>query len=52
MVNRRAVARWDMSEGLLGQLSLAKEQSGWVKGRVRGGEGLDASENADSSDEE
>ena len=31
----RAVARWVMSKGLLGQSSLAKEQSDWVKGREK-----------------
>ena len=41
-----------MSEGLLGQFSLAKEQSDWVEGRERGGEGEDEGEGADSSDDE
>ena len=48
----RAVARRVMSKSLLGQFSLAKEQSDWVEGRERGGEGEDEGEGADSSDDE
>ena len=48
----RAIARRVMSKGLLGQFSLAKEQSDWVEGRERGGEGEDEGEGADSSDDE
>ena len=48
----REVARWVMSEGLLDQFSLAKEQSEWVEGRERGGEGEDEGEYADGSDDE
>ncbi|MCJ1265039.1 hypothetical protein MMC22_004914 [Lobaria immixta] len=52
----RAVARWVMSEGLLGQFLLAKEQSDWAEGRGKRGmgedEGEDEGEDADSSDNE
>lgn len=45
------MARWVMSEGLLGQLSIAKEQSHWVASGERGGEGEDEGGDADSSDD-
>ena len=49
----RAVARWVMSEGLLGQFLLAKEQSDWAEGRGKRGLGEDEGEDADrSSDNE
>ena len=32
----RAVVRWAMNEGLLGELSLAKEHSDWVDGKRKG----------------
>ena len=41
-----------MSKGLLGQFSLAKEQSDWVEGRERGGEDEDEGEGADSGNDE
>ena len=41
-----------MSKGLLGQFSLAKEQSDWVEGRERGGEDKEEDESADSSNDE
>lgn len=34
----RAVARWAMSEGVLGQFSIAKEQADRAEGRTQEGE--------------
>ena len=45
------MARWVMSEGLLGQFSLAKAQRQWVASGERGGEGEDEGGDADSSDD-
>ena len=44
----RAVARWVMSEGLLSQISLAKEQINRVEGRAR----EDDDDGDDGADEE
>ena len=41
-----------MSEGLLGQFSLARKQSDWVESRDKRGEGEDEGEDTDGSDEE
>lgn len=46
----RAVAQWAMSESLLGQFSLAKEQRVWVEGmeKVNGDEDEDEDEDEEA----
>ena len=41
-----------MSKSLLGQFSLAKEQSDWVKNKERGGNGKNEGKNEDESKDE
>ena len=46
----QAVARWVMSEGLLSQFSLAKEQVDWVEGRATNDSGSEGDEVGDGDD--